>query len=286
MKKVLVLGSTGMLGHAVALYMLEHGFDVTSLSISSFPFGHNFIGDALNKDFLDKVLKNQPYDLVVNAIGILNNACDENPIIAEKLNSELPHYLETFFHNSRTKVITISTDYVFPKASGIFWDNSPIGPFNFYGETKAKGEIKNGKDLTFRTSIIGPDFLGTGNGLFNFFMMNQAKSVHGYTNSLWCGVTTVMFAESCVTALNNQWNGIINLCNNDVISKYDLLLLFKKFSKKEITITPDAGLINRRILKTNHVDVANTIPSYNQMISDMFKWISGHPVVYEKYLNK
>ena len=66
-------------------------------------------------------------------------------------------------------------------------------------------------------------------------MVYDAKKViHGYTKSIWSGVTTIELAKAVKWAIKNI-NGLYHVTNNKSISKYELLKLFKKYTKKKLT---------------------------------------------------
>ena len=65
MKKILVLGSTGMAGHLVALYFKENGYAVTGFSRREVNEFNSIIGDALDTQFLKKTILNGEYDVLI-----------------------------------------------------------------------------------------------------------------------------------------------------------------------------------------------------------------------------
>ena len=171
--RFLVLGSTGMAGHTIALYLHEQGHDVTAFSTKTFSYCNNINGDAANKSFVVSMLQDGNYDVVINCIGVLNQACDKEPSRAVYLNSYLPHLLVDTLRNSNTKLIHMSTDCVFSGKLGSYSENSFRDGETFYDRTKALGEVNDNKNLTFRNSIIGPDMKENGIGLFNWFMKQR-----------------------------------------------------------------------------------------------------------------
>ena len=68
------------------------------------------------------------------------------------------------------KLIHISTDCVFSGNKGNYTENDFRDADDVYGRSKALGEVVNEKDLTIRTSIIGPELKKNGEGLFHWFM--------------------------------------------------------------------------------------------------------------------
>lgn len=281
--KFLVLGATGMAGHTIAIYLSERGHDVTAFSKSSFPYCKNINGDALNQEFIKNMLIDGEYDVIINCIGVLNTACDDNPSRAVYLNSYLPHFIVDTIRGTKTKYIHMSTDCVFSGKVGNYDEHSFPDGETFYDRTKALGEINDDKNITFRNSIIGPDMNENGIGLFNWFMKQQGE-IGGYTKAIWTGVTTLTLAKAMELAAISDLTGIYNLVNNQVINKYDLLKLFNRYMKNnQIIISEnDSVNLNKSLINTRK-DFDFIVPSYEEMIKDMNEWIVNHKELYPHY---
>ena len=110
-----------------------------------------------------------------------------------------------------------------------------------HGRSKALGEIINDKDLTIRTSIIGPELKENGEGLFHWFM-HQHGCANGFQTAIWGGVTTLELAKAIDVAIDQGVTGLIQLSNGLGISKYDLLHLFSRiWHKQDVEILPFDG---------------------------------------------
>ena len=281
--KFLVLGATGMAGHIISLYLHQQGHDVTTFSKRPFIYCKNIIGDATNKDFVISIIKEGNYDVIINCIGILNQECDKEPSRAVFLNSYLPHLIADTIKNSNTKLIHMSTDCVFSGKTGSCNENSYRDGETFYDRTKALGEIEDNKNLTFRNSIVGPDMKKDGIGLFNWFM-KQKGTINGYTKAIWTGVTTLTLAKAMERAAIENLTGIYNLVNNETISKFDLLCLFNKYMRNnQLVILPSEAVNLNKSLVNNRKDFSFKIPSYEEMIIEMKKWIEEHKDLYPHY---
>ena len=121
--------------------------------------------------------------VVINCIGLLNNTAEDNPELAVWFNSYFPHLLAAFGKKYDFKLIHISTDCVFSGKEGGYKEDSFKNGNGFYAQSKALGEVINNKDLTFRTSIIGPELKHNGIGLFHWFM-NQENEISGFRSLL------------------------------------------------------------------------------------------------------
>lgn len=281
--KFLVLGATGMAGHTISLYLHEQGHDVTAFSTSPFPYCKNINGDATDKSFVTSMLQEGKYDVVINCIGVLNQACDREPSKAVYLNSYLPHLVADTLKNTNTKLIHMSTDCVFSGKLGSYSESSFRDGETFYDRTKALGEVEDSKNLSFRNSIIGPDMKENGIGLFNWFM-KQKGTINGYTKAIWTGVTTLTLAKAMEKAAIDDLTGIYNLVNNENINKFDLLGLFNKHMRDgKLTLLPSDTVNLNKSLVNNRTDFSLEVTSYEQMVIEMREWIYNHKELYPHY---
>lgn len=281
--KILVLGSIGMAGHLITLYFKEQGHDVTAYSMKPFPYCRNIVGNALETETFRRMLLAEPWDAVINCIGLLNRVADDNPGIAVYLNSYLPHLVADTLKDRKTKLIHMSTDCVFAGNTGPYFEDSLRDGQTFYDRTKALGEVEDNRNVTFRNSIVGPDMNENGIGLFNWFM-KQTGTIKGYTGAMWTGVTTLTLAKAMHRALQTDFAGLYNLVNNESISKYELLGLFNKhFRNNALTIEKSDTLQLDKSLRHRRTDFDFTVPSYEQMVIEMKEWVDTHKELYPIY---
>lgn len=281
--RFLILGATGMAGHIISIYLYEQGYDVVTFSRQPFPYCKNINGDVMDKQLITLILQERRYDVIINCIGILNEYCDREPSKAVYLNSYLSHFIVDILKNTNTRLIHMSTDCVFSGKLGSYSENSFHDGESFYDRTKALGEVEDDKNLTFRNSIVGPDMKENGIGLFNWFM-KQNGVIKGYSKAIWSGVTTLTLAKAIEKAAIENITGIYHLVNNKSISKFDLLGLFNKYMRNEkITIlSSDTVNLNKSLLN-NRKDFSFEVPSYEQMVIEMKKWIYSHKRLYPHY---
>ncbi len=281
--KILVLGASGMAGHIIALYFKERGYDVTGFTRRPIAYCNNIIGDATKPEDIKNAILSKHFDVVINAIGILNQFAEENKSDAIMLNGYLPHFIADTFRKQNVKLIHMSTDCVFAGNSGPYYEDSFPDGKSFYDRTKAIGEINDSKNLTFRNSIVGPDPNEKGIGLFNWFM-KQKSCIKGYTGAIWTGVTTLTLAKAMEQAIDDDITGLYNLVNNECISKFNLLQLFNKyFRNSEVVIEPDSRLQLDKSLRCRRNDFSFIVPSYDQQIREMAEWVNTHKSIYPHY---
>ena len=230
--------------------------------------------DVFNTEELKKIIDLQ-FDVIINCIGILNKDAEENPHKAVWFNSYFPHFLEAVTKNTNTKVISISTDCVFSGKRGNYCETDFKDGEGFYAVSKSLGEIINDKDLTIRTSIIGPELNKNGIGLFHWFMQ-QKKETNGYTQAFWSGITTIELAKVLDQAIKQNIKGLIVVAGQNKIDKYSLLVLFNKvFKNNSIVINENSSYKVDKSMYSNRNDFDYTVPTFEEMIVEMKRWIDA-----------
>lgn len=281
--KILIIGSTGMLGHVVTKHFENQGYQVFKTTRRE--EGSLYFDPMIDIRKIETIIENIKPEAIINCIGILNKEADENKSKAILINSYLPHYLDELSEKYNYKFVHISTDCVFNGLQGDYNETSFKDAMTFYGKTKALGEIENNRSITLRTSIIGPDPNPNGIGLFGWFM-RETGEVKGYKKAIWTGVTTIELAKQIEVAIKHKLTGLYHVVNAEKISKYDLLILFKNTFDKEINILPDDEYISDKSLVVTK-DFKFDIPSYTEMIEEMKLWIIENEEIYKGlYLKK
>ena len=282
--KVLVLGSAGLIGHQVYNYLKDSdNYELHNISYQNKIQDDTVLLDARNEQvFIDKITSISP-KYIVNCIGILIDGSNADPENSIFLNSYMPHRLTRLADKINAKLIHISTDCVFSgdKKEPYIETDEKDGR-GVYAKTKGLGEIISDKHLTLRTSVVGPELKNDGEELFHWFM-GQSGEVLGYTKSVWSGVTTIELAKAVKWSIDHHITGLYHVTNNSSISKYDLLQLFQKYTKKDINIKPLIGKdVNKSFIDTRLL-MDYKIPSYGQMISDMVDLIANNRLLYSQY---
>jgi len=283
-KKILVLGSTGMLGHVFYNTLKQQtNYEVVDLVFRNKLNDNSIICDVTDKYKLAEVVKQENPDIIVNCIGVLIKGSTYNPANAIYINSFLPHYLVVLAKDCNARVIHVSTDCVFSGKKGGYLESDYKDANDVYGRSKALGELLVDNHLTIRTSIIGPEIKEAGEGLLHWFL-KQEVSITGYTKAFWGGVTTVELSKAIVAAIDQNITGLINLTNGEAISKFEMLQMFKTtFNRSSLTILSSEGKKIDKSLKSERKDFQYTVPSFLAMINEMKKWMLDYRDIYKYY---
>jgi len=280
MKKILVIGIKGMAGHVIYNYLKKINiYEVYGIARNIKKSTIEFDLDVSNTEELSKIIEENNFDFVINCIGILNKNAEDHPVNAIWFNSYFPHFLEEITKNTRTQIIHISTDCVFDGKKGGYRETDFKNGEGFYAQSKALGEIINNKDLTIRTSIIGPELNIDGIGLFHWFM-NQSGEINGYTTAYWSGVTTLELAKALYFVIEKPMYGLVHLTNGIPINKFDLISLFRDiWSKDDVVIKPyDGKIIDKTLQKSSKL--IYEVPSYKDMLEEQNVWMKEFANLY------
>lgn len=278
--KILVLGSTGMLGHIVSHYFSKSDkYKLYSLSRKSLNKINSFECDVKDLGKLENIIKTTKPTVIINCIGLLITDTEKSIENAKYINSFFPKHLVELSKKYNYKVIHISTDCVFSGTKGLYNEYSIKDAIDGYGITKSKGEIDAPGHLTIRTSIIGPDLKKNGTGLFQW-IMNQKGEVKGFDNVKWTGVTTIELSKAIEFAILNSIDGIWNLTNENPISKYDLLnMLINAFNLSKVHLVKDfTNTSNKSLISIRKINYQ--VPSYEKMIIELKEYFDSNIDLY------
>lgn len=282
--KFLVLGCNGMAGHQISLYLQERGHDVTGFALEkSRLLDKSIAGDATDFTSLKELIIHGKYDTIINCIGILNQFAERNHPLAVMLNSYLPHFVADVANEAGAQVVHMSTDCVFSGARGQYTETDIPDGTTFYDRSKALGELNDGRNITLRNSIVGPDINKNGIGLLNWFMQ-QNGMVNGFTGAIWTGQTTLQLAKTMEQAALERAAGLYNTVPSESITKYDLLRLFNRYFRGDnLRINPVEGVAANKSLKRTKFEFSYEIPDYEKMVAEAAEWTFKHKNLYPHY---
>jgi dTDP-4-dehydrorhamnose reductase len=292
MKRVAILGSTGMLGSAITRFMETQNIEVTEFN----RLGKSINGkntaikiDVLGSYELNNVFKGIEIDFVINSIGMVKQVIDERSVKdvfeAKRINSDFLENLNIFSGNTGIPIIQIGTDCVYSGKTGQYSENSYFDPIDTYGITKTVGEQSLSEAMLIRCSIIGREKKSFVSLIEWVLKQPIGAKINGFTNHFWNGVTTLQFSEivSGVLKTDGFRKGTVHLVPSNVISKNKLIkLIAAEFGRTDLEICDFVAenAVNRSLVT---VDPArnlqmwraggyNEVPSIQEMVSKYAQW--------------
>jgi len=251
---ILVLGATGLIGSSVYAHLnYKHNVfgtynDKKKIKKIQYKKDRLFHFDALSKKKLVNLINKTNPEIVINCIGITKHIKRAGKKKFLAINSIFPHYAKKISNYRSAKFIQISTDCIFDGKKGNYSEHSSPNAIDFYGMSKASGEINDKINLTIRTSTIGYE-LFTNYGLLNWFL-SQNLACYGYSKAIFNGFPTTYFAKILEKIILKKITGILHVSGSK-IDKYKLLKKINKIYdkniviKKNVTIKIDRSLNNK-----------------------------------------
>lgn len=278
---ILVVGASGLIGSTIFKYLSGN----TNFSV----FGT--IRNPSNKKFFspshvtklhsqihasdvrkwNEVFKKIRPDIVINCLGITKHLEGGNdPLVTIPVNAYFPHYLNALSQEYGARLIHISSDCVFSGSQGGYLEGDAPDAEDFYGRSKALGEITQGPAITLRTSTIGHE-LNSKFGLLEWFL-GQKGVCQGFKKALFSGVPTIELAKIIEKFIipNPQLQGLYHV-GGCKISKFDLLTQIAHEYGKKIEIIPNITFRIDRSLNSDRFYEATGYkpPSWKQLIKEM-----------------
>lgn len=241
--RVLILGSSGMLGRAVSHAFQDFEGEVTTLSRDQ---GFVIDQSLLASDSALAGRKVQEFDWILNCLGVTKFHIDSSSATSIKhavlTNSVFPNWLAEQAEQTDSRVVQVATDCVFRGSNGPYNENSAHDPVDVYGKTKSLGEAKSEKVMHLRCSLIGPEAHGRSTLFYEWVRKLSPKSqVHGYTNHMWNGLTSHAFAKVArgIVQTESFRAGVQHLVPSGSVSKLELVeLLLEQFGRKDVVVVP------------------------------------------------
>jgi dTDP-4-dehydrorhamnose reductase len=266
--KIYVLGSKGMLGRYVSTYLNDYYYyDVVNLSRDEVD------ASKVRQEELQTSLYNlgvKKGDVVINCIGTIKPMVDAlGDLNAIQVNSIFPRVLADVCKKMGLKMIHPTTDCVFTGEKGSYKESDKHDISDVYGRTKSLGEPNN--CTVIRTSIIGEE-VNQGRSLVEWVKSNKNKTVFGFTNHHWNGVTCLEFAKVCKKIIegNLYWDGVKHVFS-DPVNKLELVTMISDVYGLNITVDPKETTekCDRTLSSETEFYKSLQIPSLKEQIIEM-----------------
>jgi dTDP-4-dehydrorhamnose reductase len=261
MTKILLFGSTGMLGRYV-YKVLSEKYIVQCITRNDFDIQYDSL-ELLYGICSSNLNEN---DIIINCAGII-----PQKYLPEEFNSYIrtntlfPINLGYIAKQQKYKFIHITTDCVFDGKKGDYSIYDKHTANDIYGVTKSLGENCIYATI-LRTSIIGEEIQHK-KSLLEWVISNKGKTINGFTNHYWNGVTCLTIATIIKQIINDNlfWQGVRHIHSPDVLNKYELCKIINDVYELNIRINEYEDKITKNMTLTG--DNTFSIPNiHNQII--------------------
>ncbi len=239
-KRILIVGSNGMLGQRLTEYYLSvKNVELLTCSVeeSSFIKGVEYCRvDISQKSDVKKIINDFYPDVIINTAAYTNvDGCESNKELAWNINvtgvSNLAHYAWTY----DAHMIHISSDYVFDGEDGPYTEKDRVNPISYYGRTKLAAEnVLKGSGVfstIIRTNVLyGPAKYGRPD--FVKWVVNSLKdkkTIRIVTDQ----INNPTYIDDLVSAISKivdyRKEGTFNIGGKEFLSRYDFTMRITKF---------------------------------------------------------
>lgn len=287
-KSILVTGANGQLGNEVRK------------AEKSFPqFDFRFTSRAelslKNQDELQTAFGDSQYHYCINCAAFTAvDKAEEQEEEAFAINATAVETLGILCKAHRTKLIHISTDYVFNGNSESPWkEDDEVSPLNVYGRSKLKGEQlllnKNPDALIIRTSWVYSSF---GNNFVKTILrlcagkdkLNVIDDQYGCPTYA-ANIAGVIFQAILQTEEDKQLSGIFHYCDDGATTWFDFALAIRDIAGLSCDIQPISASQYKTAARRPNYSVLDTakiraalnwnIPGWHESLAKCIKEIKS-----------
>ncbi|MFZ1805949.1 MAG: NAD(P)-dependent oxidoreductase [Cyclobacteriaceae bacterium] len=240
--KILVTGGNGLLGQKLSqLLDSKEGIDLIATARSPLSIqlkrGKFQLLDITSKAEVDKVITEVHPDVVINTAAMTQvDHCETEREKCWLSNVTAVEYLVEACEKVNSKLIHVSTDFIFDGKEGPLKEEAKPDPVNYYGESKLAGErIVQGSKIDWailRTVLvfgITTDLSRSNIVLWVKNSLEQGKVIN-VVNDQWRTPTLAEdLAMGCYLAAAKNVTGIFHISGEKMMTPYDIAVETAKF---------------------------------------------------------
>jgi dTDP-4-dehydrorhamnose reductase len=226
--RVLITGVSGQLGTELYNISPYENFGIYFQHVPENRYKNISKVDITNKKQIFTYIEKVRPHWIIHCAAITDvDLCEENKEIAWKTNVIGTKNIIDACSKLNSKLVFISTDYVFDGAKGFYKEEDVPNPINFYGKTKCIGEWLVESLPSFiivRTSML----FSHRKGKFVKWVLEEAKKgkVYGAIDIYSSPTLALELAECVLKLIENDVTGLYHAAGSERVSRYDLIRKF------------------------------------------------------------
>jgi len=281
MKKILITGANGFLAHyLIKIFIRDYdvigiGKGLQRMHCDEKKF-HYISCDFTDEEEILKIVEEHQPDFIIHAGAISKpDECELKKEKAYNTNVKATQYLLTAAAKTKSFFLFVSTDFIFDGVHGMYVEDSPTGPVNYYGQTKLEAEAFV-KAYLFNWCIVRTVLVygHPRGGRENILTTVTAKIKNGeevkiFNDQLRTPTYVEDLAGAIKTIIDKRATGIFHISGEDVLTPYEMAVAAAKhlnLNEKLIKIVTEKDFDQpaRRPLKTGFdISKAKSLLGYN-----------------------
>jgi len=230
MGKILVIGGTGLLGLKLVeracgkyeIYSTYHKHEIKNMPCKTFSL------DKRNaKETLSLITRIRP-DLVVDTAALHKvDYCEENRKECRDINVKGTENVARACKAAGSRMVFISTDYVFGGERGEYREGDKPNPINYYGQCKLEAEeivkVMNADNVIARTAVIygwDPDKLNF--VTWTIRELKAGKEIRIVDDQYSNPTLADDLADMIIGIFERGGSGVFNTTGSECVSRFDL----------------------------------------------------------------
>ena len=285
--KVIITGANGFLGQYLSRFLLSKGHEVVATGkgpvrydLSTAPGFHYFSLDITSAAaFSDLALVHSDANVLIHAAAMSEvDACEREKDKAYQTNVTGTENALAFAAAHSLRFLFISTDFVFDGDKGMYREDDPVAPVNYYGWTKKLAE-----DLVFRhvcpwlvirtCLVYGNALTGTRSNIITWVKANlkAGKNIKVVSDQVRTPTHVEDLAHGVIAAMEQEATGVYHISGGEVLTPYDMALATARMLHLDPTLIEkvDASVftqLGKRPLRTGFIiDKAKRALDYHPM---------------------
>ena len=220
--KILVIGSTGMLGQALMCEMKRRGIEVIGIA----RMGADISCDIVDDRTLSNIILSIKPQIIINSAAMVSLAkCEEKSGYAYLVNARSASIISEISLKTGIYFIQISTDHYYTGDCNIkHTEEHPIRLINEYARTKYAAErfaLTCPNALVVRTNIVGfrnkietPTFVE-----WSIQNIENNSPITLFDDYFTSSIHVTQFSSALLDIIEKSPNGVLNLASREVFSK-------------------------------------------------------------------
>ncbi|UCD55374.1 MAG: SDR family oxidoreductase [Candidatus Omnitrophota bacterium] len=247
MKKLLITGSSGMLGSSL-VYEIGEKYNIYGIyrNHRNPDLKNQFKADITDRKKLEDIIGAVRPDFLIHTAALTNvDTCEKNFELARATNSLATRDLASILKSLGTRFIYISTESVFDGKKGNYDETDAPCPINNYAKTKHEGEIfveqLCDNFVIIRTTIFGWNRVKEPGSFAEWVYksLRDKQTIKMFTDVIFSPITVNTLSLLIDRLLQADFTGTLNIGSRDSVSKCKFgIFLAELFGFDKSSITP------------------------------------------------